>query len=106
MNTIHCRIAGCDSKFETAEAVTANATFLCSKHPRSIQVEAVGRKYDPVKDEKDSELRFQDSQFDPSIHRSVDGRQVASELLLEKQSGNSDGTDPDVDAFLKAERNA
>lgn len=88
MNTIHCRIAGCPSKFETNDKVTADATFLCSNHPRSAQVEAIGRVYDPVRDERDSDVHFQTHAFDGTLDRGGSDYEAEPGSTVNQQEGD------------------
>src|SRR6266699_7010508 len=71
MNLVRCAIEGCLEVFKTAETLSPNARFICKNHPRKVQVEAVGRKYDVKKDETDQDVHFQDCQFDPEIKRAA-----------------------------------
>lgn len=54
----------------TEEAISPNARFICKDHPREVQVQAAGRKYNPVTDEADKVVHFQDHQFDKDLRRS------------------------------------
>lgn len=71
MTTIRCRIfqkgKQCSTVFETDEPVLDSPSFVCKNHPRSVQVDAVKRTYDPVKDERDSDASFQNTQFDGDV---------------------------------------
>jgi len=69
--SIRCAISGCVSTLETNEPVAAEARFICRHHPRREQVEAANRPYDPVGDNTDREVHFQDYQFDPEMARSA-----------------------------------
>ena len=51
----------------TEEAVSPKASFICKDHPREIQVQAAGRKYNPITDEADKDVHFQDHQFDKNL---------------------------------------
>ena len=51
----------------TEEAVSPNASFICKDHPREVQVQAAGRKYNPETDESDKDVHFQDTQFDKDL---------------------------------------
>ena len=74
MTKIRCRVfknkKQCETVFETDKLVSASPSFVCKNHPRSVQVEAVGRTYDPIKDERDAESFFQDRQFDGDLDSS------------------------------------
>ena len=74
MTKIRCRIfknkKQCESIHETNDPVADGASFICRHHPRSVQKQAVGQTYDPVKDEKDADLSFQDTQFDGDLDSS------------------------------------
>ncbi len=59
----------CLEVFGSNEPVHREARFICKNHPRSEQVKAAGRQYDPVVDNKDSEERFQEGQFDTKVGR-------------------------------------
>lgn len=60
----------CSTTVTVSEPVAAKAQYICKNHPRAVQVRANGREYDPVKDEADKELHFQDHQFDKDLSRS------------------------------------
>jgi hypothetical protein len=59
----------CSTVLTVEETVAENARFICKNHPRTVQVRAAGRKYDPTRDETDSRLRLQNYQFDPDMNR-------------------------------------
>jgi hypothetical protein len=67
MNSIQCKVKDCKNVYLTEEAVSPNARFICREHPRQAQVEAVGRKYNPVTDEADNDIHFQGHQFDKDL---------------------------------------
>lgn len=66
MNIVKCVIECCNEVFHTEEPVSPSVRFICKNHPRSAQVKAVGRVFDPIKDTKDSDIHFQDQQFESS----------------------------------------
>jgi hypothetical protein len=47
--------------------VSTGARFICKEHPRNIQLQVVGREYDPLFDDDDSYLHFQSYQFDKKL---------------------------------------
>lgn len=71
--TIQCSVVmegkRCLEVFGSNEPVYPEARFICKNHPRSEQVKAADRQYDPVADNKDAEERFQDGQFDREVGR-------------------------------------
>ena len=81
MNSIQCTVVKngvrCSLTFETNDPVAPNARYICSKkdadgrdlHTRADQVRAADRPYDPVADEADKDLHFQDCQHDPDLRR-------------------------------------
>lgn len=69
--SIRCAITGCVSTFETNEKVADGSRFICCHHSRREQVEAAERPYDPVGDNADREVHFQDYQFDRELARSA-----------------------------------
>ena len=76
MTTINCKVeekgVRCSTTIEVTEEIAKNFNgFICKNHPRSVQVRANGRQYDPAKDEKDKELHFQSVQHDPDLRRSA-----------------------------------
>jgi len=68
MNEVKCKIKDCSEVFRTEEPVSDKVRFVCKKHPRSVQLRAVGRSM-KKKDNSDVKVKFQSSQFDPNIRR-------------------------------------
>src|SRR5271155_3743683 len=76
MPTLRCKVVDkdgerCVSIIEVTDPILEGAGFTCKNHPRSVQVRANGRSYDPVKDELDKDVRLQNYQFDPDMVRSA-----------------------------------
>lgn len=69
MNKVQCAIKGCTEVFQTTEPVSSQARFICKNHPRAHQLAAVGRIHNPKKDDKDQDIHFQNTQFDPALYR-------------------------------------
>lgn len=69
--TIQCVVVTdgvrCLNAFSSETPFSPNARYICKNHPRAGQVRAAGREYDSVVDEKDSQDRFQSTQFDPTL---------------------------------------
>jgi hypothetical protein len=74
--TIRCKVVTegvrCESVIQTAESVSENAGFICRNHPRSVQVKAAKRAYDPILDEADKNIHFQDVAWDPDLGGKVE----------------------------------
>jgi hypothetical protein len=74
MTTTKCTVeekgVRCSTTLEVTEPMSPQFKFICKNHPRSVQVRANGRQYDPAKDEKDKDLHFQAHQFDKDLRRS------------------------------------
>ena len=70
MNSIPCKVKGCTNVHLTEEAISPKASFICKDHPREVQIQAAGRKYNPKTDEADKDVHFQDHQFDKDLRRS------------------------------------
>lgn len=85
MNVIDCAVSGCLYSFKTEQVISSDVRFVCKNHPRSTQVEAIGRVYDPS-DSDDKALSFQESQFDAVLPRGV-------EYLSDTPDGPSEGTE-------------
>jgi len=77
MATIYCKLYGvpeygCSSMIEVLDELVTGATnYLCSHHLRTLQVRMNNREYDPLRDEADKAVRFQEHQFDPDLRRSA-----------------------------------
>jgi hypothetical protein len=97
MNSIPCKVKGCTNVHQTEEAVSPNASFICKEHPREVQVEAAGRKYNPETDEADRDVHFQDHQFDKDLRRST---KVPDEVAHIEYQG-SDILTPDEIAIVE-----
>jgi hypothetical protein len=73
VTTINCTVeekgVRCSTTLEVTEPMSPQFRFICKNHPRSVQVRANGRQYDPAKDEKDKDLHFQEYQFDKDFKR-------------------------------------
>jgi len=73
VTTINCIVeekgARCSTTLEVTEPLSPSFKFICRNHPRSVQVRANGRPYDPAKDERDKDIRFQTHQFDKDLRR-------------------------------------
>jgi hypothetical protein len=74
VTTINCKVEEKGVRYSTTIEVTEEIAknfngFICKNHPRSVQVRANGRQYDPAKDEKDKDLHFQAHQFDKDLRR-------------------------------------
>lgn len=71
MPQIQCKVVEKEirrtSIVEASEPLSAGAGYICSHHPRAVQVRANGRDYDPVRDEADKDIHFQDVAFDPDL---------------------------------------
>ena len=63
MNVVRCSVEGCQEIFQTFELVSPIAKFTCRYHIRRIQVEASGRVYDPIKDNRDATTHLDKHQF-------------------------------------------
>src|SRR5271169_4707549 len=77
MPTLRCKVVDkdgerCVSIIEVTGPILEGAGFTCKNHPRSVQVRANGRSYDPVRDEIDKDLHFQDVAFDPELGGDID----------------------------------
>ena len=98
MPTVQCAVeekgVRCGTVVTVAEAVTEGARFICKNHPRTVQVRAAGRKYDPGKDEADSKLRLQNYQFDPDMTRA--GKPIGTSHIPNtgKHNRRADGMPP------------
>jgi hypothetical protein len=64
---LQCKVTGCREEIEINESISMNSLFICKRHPRSDQVEAAGRVYDPEHDEKDQQIHFQTHAFDKNL---------------------------------------
>ena len=51
----------------TIDGATETTSYTCRNHPRAVQVRANKRTYDPVKDEADKRIHFQDVAWDPEL---------------------------------------
>src|SRR5208282_4071039 len=87
----------CSTVLTVAEAVTENARFICKNHPRTVQVRAASRKYDPTRDEADSKLRLQNYQFDPDMNRA--GKPIGTSHI--KNQGSEILSADDIAKHLK-----
>ncbi|SRR5258708_1254898 len=69
--TVQCSVVTegvqCPELFTSNEALHKDVRFICKNHPRKSQVETAGRNYYAITDERDSEDRFQTSQFDKQL---------------------------------------
>ena len=84
MNSIPCKVKGCTNVHLTEEAISPKASFICKDHPREVQIQAAGRKYNPKTDEADKDVHFQDHQFDKDLRRSSE---VPDEAASYRKSG-------------------
>lgn len=100
MNTlIQCSITGCATEIIVSEPVGAKARFICKNHTRDEQLKAVGRKFNPMKDEQDKEERFQEHQFDKKMGRA---RKPQGTNHIQNQGDNT----LDAELCIKALENA
>jgi hypothetical protein len=72
MTIVRCKVfkgkTRCSATIEFDEPLSTNFSgYICKDHPRSVQVQAAHREYDPVKDEADKEIHFQDVAWDPEL---------------------------------------
>ena len=94
MPQIQCKViekeTRCTSVLEVPDALSVDARYICRHHTRAAQVRAmnkinserhipknekdvfISRSYDPVRDEADKDIRFQDVAFDPELGGNVD----------------------------------
>lgn len=93
MNTLKCMIEGCLNFFSTEETVSENVRYICKNHPRAVQVRAAGRSYDERADNLDTEVHFQEYQFDKDLARGgspkIDsGDEASPNIFVQKQREN------------------
>lgn len=79
MREFKCIVEGCDTILKTELPVSDGFQYICSgrvaygddklKHTRAQQCLAVGRQYNPVKDETDKDVHFQSFAFDKDLDR-------------------------------------
>ena len=67
ISEILCAVPGCGNKFKTGEPVSPRVRFICKHHPRSEQVAAAGREYNPETDNQDLKVHFQEHAFDKEL---------------------------------------
>lgn len=87
MTTINCKVeekgVRCSTTIEVTEEIAKNFNgFICKNHPRSVQVRANGRQYDPAKDEKDKDIHFQETQFDKDLGHQHNRKPIGTEHIL------------------------
>ena len=87
MTTINCKVeekgVRCSTTIEVTEEIAKNFNgFICKNHPRSVQVRANGRQYDPAKDEKDKVLHFQEHQFDKDLGKEFIRKPIGTEHIV------------------------
>lgn len=72
MNNIQCVVVNkgvrCETFISVSDPVSDKCSFICKNHNRAEQVRAAKRSYDPIKDEADKDVHFQDCQFDPNLY--------------------------------------
>ena len=88
MTTINCKVeekgVRCSTTIEVTEEIAKNFNgFICKNHPRSVQVRANGRQYDPTRDERDKDLRFQEYQFDEDLGKEYNRKPIGTEHILD-----------------------
>lgn len=76
----------CLKTTETNLPVSPNFRYVCSHHTREEQLQVLSRPYDPVKDEADRDVHFQDFQFDEELASS--GIPVGTEHIHRQGSNN------------------
>lgn len=69
MNAIGCAVPECPEVFLTDEQVAPGARFICTNHTRETQCDNAPRRatYNAERDNADSNIRFQDNQFDSQL---------------------------------------
>lgn len=77
MSEIRCIVVNnkgerCTTTITVSVPVAEKVSYICKNHARAEQVRANNRNYDPVKDEEDKDLHFQDVQFDKNLGGRVD----------------------------------
>jgi hypothetical protein len=66
---IKCQVKDCQSEINPAEPLSVGCRYICSKHTRSEQWKALDRTANDRKDAEDSDVHFQDCQFDKDLKR-------------------------------------
>ena len=61
----------CLTTIEVSEPVARSINYICSHHPRAVQVRANNRAYDPARDHADEGVKLQAIQFDKDLARSA-----------------------------------
>ena len=86
MTTINCIVeekgVRCSTTLEVSEPLSPQYRFICKNHPRSVQVRANGRQYNPAKDEKDKDLHFQEVQFDKDLGQQHNRKPIGTEHII------------------------
>jgi hypothetical protein len=86
VTTINCIVeekgARCSTTIEVTEQLSSGFKFICKNHPRAVQVRASGRVYDPVKDNVDKDVRFQEKQFDKDLGKLYLRKPIGTEHIV------------------------
>ena len=85
---IKCRVKGC--QFEA----DITGLYICHRHTRAEQWQALGREPDERKDNSDKDVYFQDCQFDKDLKR---GRRPIDTNHIQRQGSEIDDQQEKLD---------
>jgi hypothetical protein len=72
----------CSTTLDITEPMSSSFKYICRNHPRAAQVRANGRSYDPVKDNRDKDTHFQETQFDKDLGKLYMRKPIGTEHIV------------------------